>query len=68
MNPMKHYKKGNTRQDENVSRHDKGPEEESNESDWRIEMADDVKCDGIDDGLSDNDGGEPPRNRQRMSL
>jgi hypothetical protein len=31
-------------------------------------MADDVNCDEIDDGLSDNDGGEPTRNRQRMSL
>ncbi len=49
MYQMKHYKKGNTRQDENVSRHDEGSEEENDESDWRIEMADDVECDGIDD-------------------
>jgi hypothetical protein len=52
--------KGDTRQDENVSIHDKGSEVESDKSDWRIEMADDVECDGIDDGLSDNNGGEPP--------
>ncbi len=31
-------------------------------------MADDVNCDGIDDGLSDNEGCEPTLNRQRMSL
>jgi hypothetical protein len=31
-------------------------------------MANDVNCDGIDDGLSDNNGGGPTRNRQRMSL
>ncbi len=65
---MKHYKKGDTRQDENLSRHDKGTEEESGESNWRIEMADDVEFDGIDDGLSYNDGGQPLRNRQRMTL
>ncbi len=29
-------------------------------------MADDVEFDGIDDGLSNNDGSEPPRNGQRM--
>jgi hypothetical protein len=68
MYQMKHYKKGDTRQDENVSRHDNGSEKESNESDWRIEMADDVEFDGIDDGLSNNNGDEPPRNRQRMTL
>jgi hypothetical protein len=68
MYQMKHYKKGNTRQDENLSRHDEGSEEESNKSDWRIKMADDMKFDGIDDGLSNNDGGEPPQNRQRMTL
>jgi hypothetical protein len=68
MYQMKHYKKGNTRQDENLSSHDKGSEEESDESDWRIEMADDVEFDGIDDGLSNNNGSEPPQYRQRMSL
>ncbi len=32
-------------------------------------MADDVEFDTrIDDGLSNNDGGEPPQNRQRMTL
>jgi hypothetical protein len=65
---MKHYEKGDTRQEENVSRHDEGSEEESDKSNWRIEMADDVNCDGIDDGLSDNEGCEPTLNRQRMSL
>ncbi len=60
MYQMKHYKKGNTRQDEKLSRHDEESEEESNESDWRIEMADDVEFDGIDDGLSNNNGSEPP--------
>ncbi len=60
MYQMKHYKKGDTRQDENLSRHDEGSEEESDESDWRIEMVDDVEFDGIDDGLSNNDGSEPP--------
>ncbi len=65
---MKHCKKGDTRQDENLSKHDKGSEEESNKSDWRIEMADDEEFDGIVDGLSNNDGSEPPQNRQRMTL
>ncbi len=65
---MKHYKKGDTRQDENVSIHDEGSEEDSDKSNWRIEMVDDVECDEIDDGLSDNDGGEPPRNRQRLEM
>ena len=68
MYQMKRYKKGDTRQDENLSRHDEGSEEESDESNWRIEMADDVEFDGIDDGLSNNDGSEPPQNRQRMTL
>ncbi len=68
MYQMKQYKKDDTRQDESISRHDKGSEEDSDESDWRIEMADDVECDGIDDELSDNDGSEPPQNRQRMTL
>ncbi len=68
MYQMKHYKKGDTRQDENLSRHDEESEEESKKSDWRIEMADDVEFDGIDDGLSNNNGSEPPRNRKRMSL
>ncbi len=31
-------------------------------------MADDVEFDGIDDGLSNKDGSEPPQNRQRMTL
>jgi hypothetical protein len=68
MYQMKHCKKGDTRQDENLSKHDKGSEEESNKSDWRIEMADDEEFDGIVDGLSNNDGSEPPQNRQRMTL
>ncbi len=41
---MKHYKKENTRQDENLSRNYEGSEEESDKSNWRIEMADDVEC------------------------
>jgi hypothetical protein len=48
--------------------YDEGSEEESDESDWRIEMADDAEFDGIDDGLSNNNGSEPPRNRQRVTL
>ncbi len=60
--------KGDTRQDENLSRHAEGSEEESKESNWRIEMADDGEFDGIDDGLSNNHGSEPPQNRQRMTL
>ncbi len=51
-----------------ISKHDEGSEEESDESDWRIEMADDVEFDGIDNRLSNNNGSEPPQNRQRMSL
>ncbi len=39
MYQMKYYKKGDSRQDENLSRHDEGSEEESNKRDWRIEMA-----------------------------
>jgi hypothetical protein len=68
MYQMNHYKTGDTRQYENLSRHDNESEEERDKSDWRIEMADDVEFDGIDDGLSNNNGSEPPQNRQRMSL
>jgi len=38
-----------------------------NEEDWRIDVEDNVECDGIDDTLSDNED-EPLGNRQRTTL
>ena len=41
--------------------------DESDEEDWRMEVEDNVECDGVDDILSDNED-EPLRNRQRRTL
>ncbi len=60
------YNKGNDNQDDDIG----GPDEECNESDeedWRMEVEDNVECDGIDDILSDEED-EPQRNRQRRTL
>ena len=46
---------------------DKEECDESNEEDWRMEVEDNVECDGIDDILSDNED-KPQRNRQRRTL
>ena len=62
----KQYNKGNDNQDDDNGGHDKECDE-SDEEDWRMEVEDNVECDGIDDILSDNEG-EPQRNRQRMTL
>ncbi len=62
----KQYNKGNDNQDDDIG----GPDEECNESDeedWRMEVEDNVECDGIDDILSDGED-EPQRNRQRRTL
>ena len=62
----KQYNKGNDNRDDDIG----GPDEEcdeSDEEDWRMEVEDNVECDGIDDLLSDNED-EPPRNRQRITL
>ena len=66
MYQKKHYNKGNDVQDDEGGGHDKECDE-SDEEDWRIDVEDNVECDGIDDTLSDNDD-EPLRNRQRVSL
>lgn len=62
----KQYNKGNDNQDDDNGGHDEECDE-SDEEDWRMEVEDNVECDGIDDILSDNEG-EPQRNRQRMTL
>ena len=62
----KQYNKGNDNQDDDNGGHDEECDE-SDEEDWRMEVEDNVECDGIDDILSDNKG-EPQRNRQRMTL
>ena len=62
----KQYNKGNDNQDDDIG----GADEEcdkSDKEDWRMEVEDNIECDGIDDTLSDNED-EPPRNRQRMTL
>jgi hypothetical protein len=66
MYQKKHYNKGNDVQDDEGGGHDNECDN-SNEEDWRIDVEDNVECDGIDDTLSDNDD-EPLRNRQRVSL
>ena len=65
MYQKKHYNKVNDIQDDEGGGRDKECNE-SDEEDWRIDVEDNVECDGIDDTLSDND--EPLRNRQRVSL
>ena len=62
----KQYNKGNDNQDDDNGGHDEECDK-SDEEDWRMEVEDNVECDGIDDILSDNEG-EPQRNRQRMTL
>jgi len=66
MYQKKHYNKGNDIQDDEGVGRDKECNE-SDEEDWRIDVEDNVECDGIDDTLSDNED-EPLRNRQRVSL
>jgi hypothetical protein len=66
MYQKKHYNKGNDVQDDEGGGHDNECDN-SNEEDWRIDVEDNVECDGIDDTLSDNDD-EPLRNRQRVLL
>ena len=60
------YNKGNDNQDDDIG----GPDKECNESDeedWRMEVEDNVECDGIDDILSDDED-KPQRNRKRRTL
>ena len=66
MYQKKHYNKGNDIQDDEEGGHDKECDK-SDEEDWRIDVKENVECDGIDDTLSDNED-EPLRNRQRMTL
>ncbi len=60
------YNKGNDNQDHDNRGHDEECDV-SDEEDWRMEVKDNVECDGIDDILSDDED-EPQRNRQRMTL
>jgi len=62
----KQYNKWKDIQDDEEGGHDKECGE-SDEEDWRIDVEDNVECDGIDDTLSDNED-KPQRNRQRMTL
>jgi hypothetical protein len=66
MYQKKQYNKGNDIQDDEEGGHDKECDK-SDKEDWRIDVEDNVECDGIDDTLSDNEN-EPQRNRQRMTL
>ena len=66
MYQKKQYNKWNDIQDDEEGGHDKECDK-CDEEDWRIEVEDNVECDGIDDTLSDNED-EPQRNRQRMTL
>jgi len=62
----KQYNKENDIQDDEEGGRDKECNE-SDEEDWRIDIEDNVECDGMDDTLSDNED-EPLRNRQRITL
>jgi len=64
MYQKKHCNKGNDIQDDEEGGRDKECDE-IDEEDWRIDVKDNVECDGIDDTLSKED--EPLRNRQRMT-
>ena len=66
MYQKKQYNKGNDIQDDEKGGREKECDK-SNDEDWRIDIEDNVECDGIDDTLSDNKD-EPLRNRQRMAL
>ncbi len=68
MYQMKHYKKGDTKRDDSVSGQDKGCDDENDDDDWQIEMADDEVGAELNDDMSDDDGDEPPRNRLRMTM
>ena len=63
----KQYNKGNDNQDDDIG----GPDEEcdeSDEEDWRMEVEDNIECNGSDDIILSDNEDEPPRNRQRMTL
>ncbi len=66
MYQKKQCNKGNDIQDDEEGGHHKECVE-SDKEDWRIDVENNVECDGIDDTLSDNED-EPQRNRQRMTL
>jgi hypothetical protein len=53
-------------QDDNLRR-PKEECEESNEEEWRTTVENEEQCDEIEVPLSDN-GGDPPTNKQRISL
>ena len=63
-----HYKKGDTRRDDSVSGQDEGYDDENDDDDWQIEMADDEEGAELNDDMSDDDGDEPLRNRLRMTM
>ena len=66
MYQKKQYNKWKDIQDDEEGGHDKECNESDGE-DMRIEVEDNVECDGIDDTFSDNED-EPQRNRQRWTL
>ncbi len=66
MYQKKHYNKGTDIQDDEEGGHDKECDK-SNEEDWRIDVEENVECDGIDDTLSDNED-KHLRNRQRITF
>ncbi len=60
--------KGDTRRDDSVSGQDEGCDDENDDDDWQIEMADDEEGAELNDDMSDDDGDEPPHNRLRMTM
>ena len=65
---MKHYKKGDTGRNDSVGGEDERCDNESDNDNWQIEMADDEEGAELNDDMSDDDGDEPPRNRLRMTM
>ena len=68
---MKHYKKGDTERNEMEGGEDEGCDNQSDEEDWQIEIAEDDEGGELNDEMSDNDEDEdeePPRNRQRITM
>ena len=63
----KQYNKGNDNQNDDTGGPDEEECDESDEEERRMEVEDNVECDGIDDVLSDKED-EPHRKRQRQTL
>ena len=53
---MKHYKKGDTGRNDSVGGEDERCDNESDNDDWQIEMAEDDEGAELNDEMSDDDG------------